>query len=145
MPLPQSGEGHIFTLVHTYIFMSIILFSTVLVFATPPLFQGFETCNANQICIGHVHKGNRILIQVIIAEFVPLNDIRILTIQHCTTVLVSISPPTVFEVATQFRRALNMRIRVPEFLSWTLLPKGSGEPTMMKCFASPGSESKPYE
>ena len=36
------------------------------------LMQGPETCNTIQICIKHVHKGNGILIQVIIAELGPL-------------------------------------------------------------------------
>ena len=36
------------------------------------LMQGFEMCNTVQICIEHVHKGNRILIQAIIAELYPL-------------------------------------------------------------------------
>ena len=35
------------------------------------LMQGSETCNTVQICIEHVHKGNRLLIQVIIAEVCP--------------------------------------------------------------------------
>ena len=36
------------------------------------LMKGFETCNTVQICIERVHKRNRVLIQVIIAELCPL-------------------------------------------------------------------------
>ena len=53
----------------------------------------YRGCKTTQ----HVHKGNRILIQVIIADYVPLNDIHILTISHCNTVPVSATPPTVFD------------------------------------------------
>ena len=56
--------------------------------------QGFETCNTVQTCIEHMHNGNRFLIQV---NIVPLNDIHILTISHCSTVRVSAAPPTVFD------------------------------------------------
>ena len=53
-----------------------------------------------QTCIEHVCKGNRILIQVIISAFcpsVPLNDIHILTISHCSTVRVSSTSLTLFD------------------------------------------------
>ena len=33
--------------------------------------QGFETCNAVQTCIEHVHKGNIILMQIIFTELRP--------------------------------------------------------------------------
>ena len=60
--------------------------------------QAFENSNIVQTCIEHVPRGNRILIQAIIAELCPLNNKHILTISHRTTVCVSTTPPTVFDV-----------------------------------------------
>ena len=60
--------------------------------------QAFENSNIVQTCIEHVPRGNRIMIQVIIAELCPLNNKHILTISHRTTVCVSTTPPTVFDV-----------------------------------------------
>ena len=60
--------------------------------------QAFENSNIVQTCSEHVSRGNRILIQAIIAVLCPLNNKHILTILHRTTVCVSITPPTVFDV-----------------------------------------------
>ena len=61
--------------------------------------QAFENYNMPVVYTGieHVPRGNRILIQVIIAELCPLNNKHILTISHRTTVCVSTTPPTVFD------------------------------------------------
>ena len=72
-------------------------YHTLVLFLSPHLLlqclvQGFETCNIVQTCIGHVHKGNKILIQDIIAELYLLNDIIISTVSHCSTVHVSTAP-----------------------------------------------------
>ena len=64
--------------------------------------QGFETCNTVYICIEHVHKGNRCLIKVIIADSIPLNGIHILTISLCSTIRVFASPPTVFDAGIRY-------------------------------------------
>ena len=102
MPPPQSGEGHIvYILVSTYFHPSFGPSHFVVVFLPPQLLlqfsmQGFETCSTVQTCIEHVHKGNRILIQVIIAELYPL-EWHILIISHSNTVPVSTTPPTVFD------------------------------------------------
>ena len=75
----------------------------VVLFLPPPklllqyVMQAFETCNIVQTCIEHVPRGNRILIQVIIAELCPLNNIHILTISHRTIVYVSTTSPRVFD------------------------------------------------
>ena len=66
------------------------------------LIQGFETCKTVYICIEHVHKGNRSLVKVIIADSIPLNDILILTISLCSTVRVFASPPTVFDAEIRY-------------------------------------------
>ena len=43
----------------------------LVMFLSPYLMQGFETCNTVQTCVGHMYKGNRILIQVIIGKLSP--------------------------------------------------------------------------
>ena len=73
------GGAQSFTLVRMYVrtSVSVILCSTctVLVSATlPTVFDAgtLKTYNIVQICIEHVHKGNRNLIQVIMAELCPI-------------------------------------------------------------------------
>ena len=56
-----------------------------------------------------MHKRNKILIKAILAYYVPLYDIHIMTILHCSTVHISATPLTVFDavnlkLATQFRQ-----------------------------------------
>ena len=72
-PATKWGGAYSFTLVRTYVRLSHFL----VLFLSPQLLlkylmQGLETGNTVQTCIGHVHKGNRILIQIIIAELHPL-------------------------------------------------------------------------
>ena len=90
--------------------------------ATPP--EGFETCYTVQICIWHVVsaipptvfdckdlelatefryaldmciKKTEFLPRSLMQNYVPFNDIHIWTISHCSFVLVSASPSTVFD------------------------------------------------
>ena len=44
-----------------------------------------------------MHKGKRIFIKDNIAELCSLNEIHILTMSHCSTVCVTLTPPTVFD------------------------------------------------
>ena len=67
---PQSGVGHI--VLPLSVCTSVTLLSTVLVSATPPKVFDAGTWNTVQTCIGHVHKGNRILIQIIIVSVFAL-------------------------------------------------------------------------
>ena len=57
------------------------------------LMQGFETCNTVQTCIEHVHKGNSIMIQSLLQNYVPLNDIHIVTIFPCLIYIVVFLSP----------------------------------------------------
>ena len=72
MPPPLCGQGikfrpcpYVLSSVRSSFFVVLLLSPQVLL---QYLMQGSETCNTVQTCIEHVHKGNRILIQIIIAE-----------------------------------------------------------------------------
>ena len=98
MLLPRSGGDIVLPL---SVRLSFRPSSFVVVFSSPQLLlkylmQGFETFNTAQTCIEHVHKGNRVLIQSLLQNYVPLNDMHILTISYCSTVRISATPSTVF-------------------------------------------------
>ena len=100
MPPSRSEEGHIVLLLSVAL-PSVCPSLFVVLFLSPKLplqyvMQAFENCNIVQTCIEHVPRGNRYLIQVIIAELCRLNNKHILTISHRTTFCVSATPPTVF-------------------------------------------------
>ena len=91
VPATKWGGAYSFTLVRTYVHPSNIL----VLFLSPQLIlkylmQGLETWKTVQICIGHMHKGIKILIQVIIAELHPLEWLTYFGPYH--TVVLFLSP-----------------------------------------------------
>ena len=54
------------------------------------LMQGLENCNTVQTCSAHVHKRNRIFVQALLQNYVPLNYIHILIISHFVVLFVSL-------------------------------------------------------
>ena len=65
--------GHILypcTSVHVFPTHFVVLFLALLL--VEYLMLGFETCNTFQTCIEHAHKGNNILLQLILKELCPL-------------------------------------------------------------------------
>ena len=110
MPQPKSREGHIVLplplCMHVHPSHLAVLLSPQLL---GYLMQGFETCNTAQTCIEHVHKGKRILTQVIIAELIrlvlaelsPFNNLHILAqyvVKLHGAVLVSATLPQVYRL-----------------------------------------------
>ena len=76
MPPPLCGQGikfcpcpYVPSSVRSSYFVDLLLSPQVLL---QYLMQGSETCSTVQTCIEHVHKGNKSLIKIIIAELYPI-------------------------------------------------------------------------